>query len=119
VAAKMYDLPILFRDIEDSGKNRTRFFIISDFENDVSGNDKTTILAKLPNRPGALVDFLLDFKEKEIDLTKIKSHIVGGVSVFFLEFNGHRSDKNIEEIFQKHKESIKFLGSYVKEADDV
>ncbi|HGZ70280.1 MAG TPA: chorismate mutase [Nitratifractor sp.] len=119
VAAKMYDLPILFKDIGDSGKNRTRFFIISDFENEASGNDKTTILAKLPNRSGALVDFLLDFKEKKIDLTKIKSHIVGGVSVFFLEFSGHRSDKNIEEIFDKHKESIKFLGSYVKEANDV
>ncbi len=119
VAAKMYELPILFKDIEDNGKNRTRFFIISDFENQPSGNDKTTILAKLPNRPGALVDFLLDFKEKNIDLTKIKSHIVGGVSIFFLEFSGHKNDKDIQEIFQKHKESIKFLGSYVKEAIDV
>ncbi len=119
VAAKMYDLPIQFKNIEDNSNNKTRFFVISDFENEPSGNDKTTILAKLPNRPGALVDFLLDFKEKEIDLTKIKSHIVGGVSIFFLEFSGHKSDKNIQEIFEKHKRSIKFLGSYVKEAIDV
>ena len=119
VAAKMYDLPIQFKNIEDNSNNKTRFFVISDFENEPSGNDKTTILAKLPNRPGALVDFLLDFKEKEIDLTKIKSHIVGGVSIFFLEFSGHKSDKNIQEIFEKHKSSIKFLGSYVKEAIDV
>jgi len=119
VAAKMYNLPILFKNIEDNSNNKTRFFVISDFENEPSGNDKTTILAKLPNRPGALVDFLLDFKEKGIDLTKIKSHIVGGVSIFFLEFSGHKSDKNIKEIFDKHKSSIKFLGSYVKEAIDV
>ena len=119
VAAKMYDLPILFKNIEDNSNNKTRFFVISDFENEPSGNDKTTILAKLPNRPGALVDFLLDFKEKGIDLTKIKSHIVGGVSIFFLEFNGHKKDKPIAEIFEKHKSSIKFLGSYVKEAIDV
>jgi len=119
VAAKMYDIPVQFKNIEDEGNNRTRFFIISNFENEPSGNDKTTILAKLPNRPGALVDFLLDFKDKEIDLTKIKSHIVGGVSIFFLEFNGHKRDKNISEIFNKHKNSIKFLGSYVKEAIDV
>ena len=119
VAAKMYDLPIMFKNIEDNSSNKTRFFVISDFENEPSGNDKTTILAKLPNRPGALVDFLLDFKEKEIDLTKIKSHIVGGVSIFFLEFNGHKSDINIQEIFKKHENSIKFLGSYVKEAIDV
>jgi len=119
VAAKIYDIPIQFKNIEDDGNNKTRFFIISDFENKPSGNDKTTILAQLPNHSGALVDFLLDFKIEEIDLTKIKSHIVGGISIFFLEFNGHKNSDKIEDIFKKHHKSIKFLGSYVKEADDV
>lgn len=119
VAAKLYKLPMLFQNIEDEGNNRTRFFIVSDFENAPSGRDKTTILVKLPNRPGALVDFLNDFKEANIDLTKIKSHIVGGISVFFIEFDGHKDDDKIKQIFQKHKDSIKFLGSYVKEGDDV
>jgi len=119
VASKMYALPILFSNIEDKGNNRTRFFIISDFENAPSGNDKTTILVKLPNRPGALVDFLNDFKALEIDLTKIKSHIVEGVSIFFIEFDGHKNDSKIQQIFARHQESIKFLGSYVKEAEDV
>ena len=119
VAAKLYCLPMLFENIEDEGNNRTRFFIVSDFENAPSGRDKTTILVKLPNRPGALVDFLNDFKEANIDLTKIKSHIVGGISIFFIEFDGHKDDEKIKNIFEKHKESIKFLGSYVKEGDDV
>jgi chorismate mutase/prephenate dehydratase len=66
-----------------------------------------------------LVDFLNDFKEFGIDLTKIKSHIVEGTSIFFIEFDGHKSDTNIQDIFAKHSESIKFLGSYVKEAEDV
>ncbi len=119
VASKMYALPILFSNIEDKGNNRTRFFVISDFENAPSGNDKTTILVRLPNRPGALVDFLNDFKDLKIDLTKIKSHIVEGVFIFFIEFDGHQHDEKIQKIFAKHKESIKFLGSYVKEAEDV
>ncbi|NPA50693.1 MAG: chorismate mutase [Epsilonproteobacteria bacterium] len=119
VAARIYKVPILFNNIENEGTNRTRFFVISDFENRPSGNDKTTILATLPNRPGALVDFLLDFKEAKIDLTKIKSHIVGGVSIFFIEFDGHKNDKKISEIFDKHQKSIKFLGSYVKETIDI
>ena len=119
VAAKLYQLPMLFENIEDEGNNRTRFFIVSDFENAPSGRDKTTILVKLPNRPGALVDFLNDFKEAKIDLTKIKSHIVGGISIFFIEFDGHKEDEKIKRIFEKHKDSIKFLGSYVKEGDDV
>ena len=119
VAATMYNLPILFENIEDVGGNKTRFFIISDFDNAPSGNDKTTILVQLPNTPGALVEFLNDFEEAKINLTKIKSHIVEGISTFFLEFNGHREDEKIRKIFAKHNESIKFLGSYVKEADDV
>jgi chorismate mutase/prephenate dehydratase len=119
VASIMYRLPILFNNIEDKGNNKTRFFIISDFENAPSENDKTTILVRLPNKPGALVDFLNDFKEFGIDLTKIKSHIVEGVSIFFIEFDGHKSDKKIQDIFIKHRDAIKFLGSYVKEAEDV
>ncbi|RXJ54481.1 chorismate mutase [Candidatus Marinarcus aquaticus] len=119
VGAKMYSLPILFENIEDKDNNKTRFFIISDFENAQSGNDKTSILAKLPNTPGALVDFLSDFDKAGINLTKIKSHIVQGDSIFFIDFDGHKNDENVQTIFKKHEASIKFLGSYVKEADDI
>lgn len=119
VAATMYSLPVLFENIEDSPENRTRFFIVSNFDSVPSGNDKTSILVQLPNEPGALVRFLNEFDRANINLTKIKSHIVKGVSVFFLEFAGHRADKHIADIFLKYEESIKFLGSYVKEADDI
>jgi chorismate mutase/prephenate dehydratase len=119
VGAKLHNLPILFENIEDKDNNKTRFFIISDFENAQSGTDKTSILAKLPNTPGALVEFLTDFDKAKINLTKIKSHIVEGNSIFFIDFNGHKDDENVQGIFKKHNESIKFLGSYVKEIDDI
>jgi len=119
VGAKIHNLPILFENIEDKDNNKTRFFIVSDFENGASGEDKTSILAKLPNTPGALVEFLTDFDDAGINLTKIKSHIVEGTSIFFIDFNGHREDTNVQEIFEKHKDSIKYLGSYVKEVDDI
>lgn len=119
VGAKMYNLPILFEDIEDKDNNKTRFFIISDFENTSSGNDKTSILAKVPNTPGALVELLTSFDNAGVNLTKIKSHIVEGDSIFFIDFNGHKDDKNIKEIFKKYEDSIQFLGSYVKEVDDI
>ena len=119
VGAKIHNLPILFENIEDKDNNKTRFFIVSDFENGQSGSDKTSILAKLPNTPGALVEFLTDFDKAGINLTKIKSHIVEGTSIFFIDFNGHRDDENVQEIFKKHNESLKFLGSYVKEVDDI
>jgi chorismate mutase/prephenate dehydratase len=119
VAAKIYNLPVLFENIEDNQNNKTRFFIVSDFENAPSGNDKTSLLVKLPNTPGSLVEFLNDFEQREINLTKIKSHIVEGVSIFFIEFNGHKDDPAIQSILDMHRDNIKVLGSYVKETDDI
>ena len=119
VGAKIYNLPILFENIEDKGDNRTRFLIVSDFENGQSGDDKTSILVQLKNEAGALVGFLNDFDKQGVNLTKIKSHIVEGKSTFFIEFNAHKDDIKVKDIFDKHTSEIKFLGSYIREADDI
>jgi chorismate mutase/prephenate dehydratase len=119
VASSLYNLPLLFDNIQDDDNNRTRFFIISNFENLPSGDDKTSILVRLPNRPGALVEFLNDFEKSNINLTKIKSHIIEGQSLFFIEFNAHQEDEDVREIIKKHGNCIKILGSYVRETDDV
>ena len=119
VGAKLYNLPILFENIEDKGNNRTRFLIISNFENEQSGDDKTSILVSLNNKAGSLVGFLTDFDKSNINLTKIKSHIVDGRSTFFIEFNAHRIESKVKRIFKKYEKEIKFLGSYVREADDI
>jgi len=66
-----------------------------------------------------LVDFLNDFERCEVNLTKIKSHIIEGESLFFIEFNGHKDDLHIEEIIKRHEDEIKILGSYVKENEDI
>ena len=119
VAAKLYNLPILFENIEDKDNNKTRFFILSDFENAPSGNDKTSLLAKFPDEQGVLVKFLNDLNDAKINLTKIKSHIVEGDSIFFIDFDGHKDDENIKRVLEKHKTSVKILGSYVKEIKDI
>ena len=119
VGAKIHNLPILFENIEDKDNNKTRFFIISDFENSQSGNDKTSILVTLSDKQGALVDFLMDFNKMNINLTKIKSHIVEGNSIFFIDFDGHKDDKNVKEVLSKYADNVKVLGSYVKEIKDI
>lgn len=119
VGAKLHNLPILFENIEDKDNNKTRFFIISDFENAQSGNDKTSILVRLQDRQGVLVEFLTDFNNAGINLTKIKSHIVEGDSIFFIDFDGHKDDDNVKDILEKYKNSVKVLGSYVKEINDI
>jgi len=119
VGAKLHNLPILFENIEDKDNNKTRFFIISDFENAISGNDKTSILVELPDKQGSLVEFLTDFNEAGINFTKIKSHIVQGNSIFFIDFDGHQDDENVKPVLDKHKDTVKILGSYVKEIHDI
>jgi len=119
VGAKLHNLPILFENIEDKDNNKTRFFIISDFENAQSGNDKTSILVELPDKQGSLVEFLTDFNNAGINFTKIKSHIVQGNSIFFIDFDGHQNDDNVKPILEKHKDTVKVLGSYVKEIHDI
>lgn len=121
IAAKLFSLPILYNNIEDNGQNRTRFFILAkDFINQRSNNDKTTIIARLPDtdKPGILASFLQDFKKAGINLTKIESRPYKGSEDFnfwfFIELEGFFEDENVQKVFKKHKGSIKWLGSYVR-----
>jgi chorismate mutase/prephenate dehydratase len=119
IAAKLYNLPVMFENIEDDKKNYTNFIIISNFDNITSGCDNTSILAKLSKKSGSLVEFLSEFSKSNINLNKIESHIIQQELTFYIEFNGHQNDKTIQDIFAKYNNEIKFLGSYVREADDV
>ncbi len=123
IAAKLFRLPVLFNNIEDNSNNRTRFFIISKkFENLPSGNDKTTIVARLPHteEAGVLANFLLDFKNENINLTKIESRPYKGDEDFnfwfFVEILGYSKDVGFQNILKKHGDYIKVLGSYVRNA---
>ena len=119
IAARQYQLPILYNNIEDSADNHTRFLILSkDFINQNSGKDKTSVIAKLPDEPGALANFLREFHQAGINLCKVESRPAKIGSkfkyVFFVEFDGHYEDERITNFIMPFKEDIKWLGSYVK-----
>ncbi|MEM7107355.1 MAG: prephenate dehydratase [Bacteroidota bacterium] len=119
IAAKMYNLPILFENIQDSTDNYTRFLIISsEYKNVMSGSDKTTILARLSDKPGSLVTFLQKFHEAGINFTKIESYPAKDGKKFkywfFIEFDGHVDDPPISNVMQTNEDQIKWLGSYPK-----
>jgi chorismate mutase/prephenate dehydratase len=119
IAAQLYSLPIMFENIEDDVSNKTNFIVISNFENAQSTNDNSSILVKLPKKSGSLVGFLEEFNKKSINLLKIESHIIKQELIFYIEFNGHKNDTDIKSIFEKYNQEIKFLGSYVRENDDI
>ena len=123
IAAKLYGLPVSYKNIEDVHDNTTRFVILSDFKNGISGHDKTSILVRLKDavEAGALVHFLQDFDEEKINLSKIESRPSkdkGGFGYwFYIDFYGHIDDEKIQKVLSKHDGEVTWLGSYVKGDD--
>lgn len=120
VAAKIYGLNILASGIEDIKENFTRFLIIGHNISEPSKNDKTSVMISLKDRVGALHDMLIPFKKNNINLTKIESRPTKRKAweyVFFIDFLGHISDKNVKATLSEVEKSsnfIKILGSYPK-----
>ena len=116
IAAKLYNVPLLFEKIEDNLANRTRFIVISDFKTQKSGNDKTSVIAKTSHKSGALFELLKKFKERDINLLKIESRPNKDDTFntwFYIDFEGHIDDKKVQEIVDM--ENMIWLGSYLRD----
>lgn len=118
VAAKLYHLQIVAKNIEDIKGNSTRFWIIGKTEVEPTGNDKTSLLFSVADRPGALFDVLKCFAVRKINLTKIESRPSKDEPwkyVFFLDCEGHIKDEKIQsclEEMQNYCLQVIWLGSY-------
>jgi chorismate mutase/prephenate dehydratase len=120
IAAKLYNVPTMFENIEDEHDSSTRFVILSDFKNAKSDDDKTSILVRLKDavKAGSLVHFLQDFDKENINLSKIESRPSkdkGGFGYwFYIDFYGHIDDSNIQKVLSRHDGEVTWLGSYVR-----
>lgn len=115
IAAKLYNVPILFNKIEDNLANRTRFLILSDIKNPKMPNCKTSILAHTAHKPGGLSDLLEQFKKENINITKLESRPIKTkefMHSFYIDFEGHIDDENVKRILKNTNEII-WLGSYL------
>lgn len=118
IAAERYGLAIVARDIEDDPHNTTRFLVLSLEDAAPSGRDKTSLVLSTKNKPGTLLEILTPFARNGIGLTKLESRPVrNGLweYVFFLDFEGHRSDAVIQSTLaavEPHTTLLKVLGSY-------
>ena len=118
IAARMYDLNILERNIQDNRRNITRFLVISKEFPRRTGNDKTSIMFSIKHKPGALYDVLMPFKRAKINLTKIESRPSKRKAweyIFFVDMEGHIDDRKVKTAIEKVKEGclyLKILGSY-------
>ncbi len=116
--SEIYKLKIMKKNIEDQKNNVTRFLVIGDLEPEKSGKDKTSVILELKNKQGILFKILKEFDNNKVNLTNILSRPVKNNKwqySFFLEFNGHKSEKKIERLLSslaKLSEKVDILGSY-------
>ena len=117
-AAEIYDMKVIAREIEDNPNNFTRFFILAREDSPSSGNDKTSIVFSTKDRPGALYKALDEFARRNLNLAKLESRPTRHKPWqynFYLDFEGHRGEKQAQEALQSLEEIslfVKVLGSY-------
>jgi len=118
VAAELYGLRVVCENIEDIANNITRFLVISREDAKPTGEDKTAILFSTAHKAGALADVLEVFKRYEINLTNIESRPSKKRQweyYFFVDFVGHRTEKQVQEGLEKAREyclQLSVLGSF-------
>ena len=118
MAAQIYELPILARNIEDDPSNTTRFLVLGHQDVAPSGQDLTSMYFVTANRPGALHEVLRAFADANISMTRIESRpsrIGKWEYVFFVDIDGHQADPQVAAALGRVGETasmLRILGSY-------
>lgn len=123
-AAALYGCQILREGIEDEPGNVTRFVWLGEAEAEpLPGTSRiwktTLVFSELgADHPGALVDALLEFSDREINLVRIESRPRRrklGSYLFFLDIEGRAFDPGVAAAIrglEGKAESVTVLGSY-------
>ncbi|WP_456477586.1 prephenate dehydratase [Geoglobus ahangari] len=117
LAAKLYRLQVIKRDIQSLTSNRTRFYIIRRSGGSVNGDESLTCLFfGVDDRPGALYRVLEVFYKNGINLRKLESRPAGtrlGDYIFFAEAEEKLGENIVEEI-KKRTTFCKVAGFFRK-----
>jgi chorismate mutase / prephenate dehydratase len=121
-AAEVYDLRILFSNVEDNADNTTRFLVIGRKTFPASGVDKTSLLlsASGTEGPGVLMQLLGPLARQGVNMTRIESRPSRRRKwdyVFFVDVDGHIDDAPVAEALEEVKANadlFRVLGSYPK-----
>lgn len=120
LAAQHYGLATLAEGIVDEPNARTRFVLVGHPAPPPArtGADRTSVVLRVGNTPGALVAALTEFGVRGIDLTRIESRPIRtepGTYMFFLDYVGHIDDRAVAEaLMALHRrcDDVRYLGSW-------
>jgi prephenate dehydratase len=121
-AADLYGCSVLCDGVEDSDENVTRFVWIAPYGTEPEGEGPwrtSLVFSELgEDHPGALVEALLEFSQRQINLTRIESRPRRrglGRYMFFIDLEGRDTDPQVAEAIESLRakaESVRLLGSY-------
>ena len=123
LAADIYGLDVLARDVEDAGHNTTRFVILSSEPDDAEPGDGdgtfvTTFIFRVRNVPAALYKGMGGFATNGVNMTKLESYQIGGTftaTMFYADIEGHPSERNVRLALEElsfFSSELKILGTY-------
>ena len=122
LSAKIYDLKILEKNIEDEKGNVTRFLIMGkNIEQPDYTNDKkfiTSCIFRVKSEPSALYKCLGGFATNQVNLTKLESFSVKNTfdqANFYLDLEGHIEHPGVKKALEElgfHTETLDILGVY-------
>ena len=121
LAARIYNLKILKKNIEDNKGNVTRFLIMGKKASHPEFKDKnyiTSCIFKVKNKPAALYKCLGGFATNNVNLSKLESFSDQNSFeqyLFICEMYGHIEDTKIQKSLEElafHTVSLDILGVY-------
>jgi prephenate dehydratase len=121
LAAEIYGLKTLKRDIEDAEHNTTRFLIMAQEPADpdpAEGPVITTFVFRVRSVPAALYKSLGGFATNGVNLTKLESYILDGaftVAQFYADIEGHPDQRPVRLALEElsfFSREVKILGVY-------